>query len=241
MHRHRPLCSFTVMKAATIAIVLAGLVASVAVAPSNSAAQGPPTALSPASVAGAGLVVVDLETERGWYEAALGMTVLATSRNSDGSPRDYLMGWADRPGAAFVDLAKWAPGQPRPNRTGRMLLNVPDAAGLATWLNTVGIAAYPMVPGVSYSVYDPEGNTVVLLGAARQGIAAPPPQPPVARPSPCGTGPTRSRLLDAALEMMAQGNRYESARAQDMYQQGLSQQSQFDEAYARCLRENPTR
>lgn len=58
--------------------------------------------------------------------------------------------------------------------------------------------------------------------------------------APCGDGPTRSRLLVAALELMATGNPYESDRAQDMYRQGLAQQSQFDEDFARCRRANST-
>lgn len=69
----------------------------------------------------------------------------------------------------------------------------------------------------------------------------PAPPPAVPRTSaPCGNGPTQSRLLEGALRMMAAGNPYESDRAQDMYQQGLDQQSQFDEDFARCLRSNPT-
>lgn len=67
------------------------------------------------------------------------------------------------------------------------------------------------------------------------------PAPPPAVPSAsCGHGPTRSRLLQGALELMAAGNPYEAARAEDMYRQGLAQQSQFDEDFARCRRSNPT-
>lgn len=55
----------------------------------------------------------------------------------------------------------------------------------------------------------------------------------------CGNGPTRSRLLESALQLMAAGNPYEASRAQDMYRQGLAQQSQLDEAFARCSRSNP--
>ena len=65
----------------------------------------------------------------------------------------------------------------------------------------------------------------------------PAPPPTVARTSaPCGNGPTRSRLLQSALELMAAGNPYEASRAQEMHRQGLAQQSQFDEEYERCLR-----
>ena len=70
----------------------------------------------------------------------------------------------------------------------------------------------------------------------------PAPPPAVPRTSaPCGNGPTRSRLLESALEMMAAGNPYLASRAEDMYRQGMAQQSQFDEDFARCLRSNPTK
>lgn len=69
------------------------------------------------------------------------------------------------------------------------------------------------------------------------------PAPALAVPrtsAPCGNGPTQSRLLRGGLELSAGGNPYESDRAQDLIRQGLAQQSQFDEDFARCLRLGPT-
>lgn len=69
------------------------------------------------------------------------------------------------------------------------------------------------------------------------------PAPPRAVPrtsASCGNRPTQSRLLREGDELSAGGNPYLSDRAQEMIRQGLAQQSQFDEDFARCLRSNPT-
>jgi len=56
---------------------------------------------------------------------------------------------------------------------------------------------------------------------------------PVARPeAPEAEAATQSRLLKAAARMMADGNRYESAGAQEMYGKGLEEQSSMDESAA---------
>ena len=59
-----------------------------------------------------------------------------------------------------------------------------------------------------------------------------PPEPEaVQRPNaPEARGPTRSRLLDGSYRIMSDANRYESAMGQDMYNRGLSEQTQLDEA-----------
>ena len=42
----------------------------------------------------------------------------------------------------------------------------------------------------------------------------------------------KSRVLEAARRMMADGNRYESERAMEMYERGLSEQTMLDERAA---------
>lgn len=202
-------------------------------------ADGPPANLRPAKVYGAGLYVMDLEGQRAWYAAKLGMPLLHTNKAADGSPYEYIMGYDLGPDIMVVALVKWPAAQPRPNAMGRIILGVPNAKGLADWLKTQGVDNLQIVADVSYSIDDPEGNRIVLYTPGPVAVGA----EPAAVPKPsasCGSGPTRSRLLDAALGMMRDGNPYESDRAQDMYRQGLAQQSMFDEAYAQCLRSNPT-
>lgn len=48
----------------------------------------------------------------------------------------------------------------------------------------------------------------------------------------------KSRLLEAARRMMADGNRYEAERAQAMYERGLSEQSYLDEQAAERAQAN---
>jgi catechol 2,3-dioxygenase-like lactoylglutathione lyase family enzyme len=184
-------------------------------------------------VVGAGLNVMDLEGQRAWYAAKLGMTLLATNKAADGSPYEYMMG----SGAAIISLLKWPADQPRPNAIGRIMLGVPDARGLADWLKTQGVDNRQMVANSSYYVTDPEGNGIALYTPGPEAVGAAPAAVP--KPSaPCGSGPTRSRLLEAAEQMIRGGNAYMFERAQDMYRQGLAQQSIFDEQYANCLRSN---
>ena len=201
-------------------------------------ADGPPANLRPAKVLGAGLNVIDLEGQRAWYAAKLGMTLLGTSKSTDGSPYGYMMGYVVGPDMAMVNLLKWPAGQPQPNAMGRIILGVPNAKGLADWLKTQGVDNRQMAANVSYSITDPEGNAIVLYTPEPEQVGAA--SSAVPRSSgPCGSGPTRSRLLDAALETMRAGNPYLFAQGQDMYAQGLRQQGMFDEEYARCFRSNP--
>lgn len=56
---------------------------------------------------------------------------------------------------------------------------------------------------------------------------------PVARPvAPKAEGATRSRMLEAAYRIMADGNAYESAQGQTMYGEGLTDQTSLDEKAA---------
>ena len=132
-------------------------------------ADGPPANLKPGKVDGAGLNVMDLEAQKAWYAAKLGMTLLNTIKAADGSPREYIMGYGGGPDAAIVALLKSAARQPGPNAMGRIILGVPNAKGLADWLKTQGVENRQVIAGVAYFIADPEGNAIELY--------TPPPKP----------------------------------------------------------------
>jgi catechol-2,3-dioxygenase len=122
----------------------------------------PPANLKPAHVAGAGLNVIDLEGQKAWYAAKLGMTVTNTIKAPDGSPREYVMGYGGGPTAAIVALLKSSTRQPGPNSMGRIILLVPDAKALADWLNTQGVPSRQVIANTAYFINDPEGNAIEL-------------------------------------------------------------------------------
>jgi catechol-2,3-dioxygenase len=127
----------------------------------------PPANLKPAHVAGAGLNVMDLEGQKAWYSAKLGMTVTNTIKAADGSPREYVMGYGGGPTAAIVALLKSPARQPGPNAMGRIILLVPDAKALADWLKTQGVENRQVIPNVAYFINDPEGNAIELYTPAK--------------------------------------------------------------------------
>jgi catechol-2,3-dioxygenase len=141
------------MAAATALLALSG----------NAAlAEGPPANLKPTHVDGAGLNVMDLEGQKAWYMAKLGMTLTDTMQR-DGKPFEYIMGFGD--GRAVVALLKSAQRQPGPNAMGRVILAVPDAKGLADWLKTQGVENRQVIANVAYFIADPEGNAIELYTA----------------------------------------------------------------------------
>jgi catechol-2,3-dioxygenase len=125
-------------------------------------AAGPPAELRPAHIAGAGLNVMDLEAQKAWYMAKLGMTLTNTIKAPDGSPREYIMGYGEGPTAAIVALLKSTQRQPGPNAMGRIILLTPDAKALADWLKTQGVESRQVIAGVAYFIADPEGNAIEL-------------------------------------------------------------------------------
>jgi catechol-2,3-dioxygenase len=137
------------------AALAAGIVAGAALA-------APPAELRPAHVAGAGLNVMDLEGQKAWYMAKLGMTLTNTIKAPDGSPREYVMGYGEGPTAAVVALLKSPQRQPGPNAMGRIILLAPNAKGLADWLKTQGVESRQVIAGVAYFIADPEGNAIEL-------------------------------------------------------------------------------
>jgi len=148
------------MKSMIIAAMTAGLI----LAAGAARAEGPPAGLKPAKVDGAGLNVMDLEAQRAWYAAKLGMVVLNTIKSPDGSPREYVMGYGG-PEGAIVALLKSPTRQPGPNAMGRIILGVPNAKGLADWLATQGVANRQVIANVAYFIADPEGNAIELYTA----------------------------------------------------------------------------
>jgi catechol-2,3-dioxygenase len=145
------------MKTWTMAAVLAAS----SIAATAAHAEGPPAGLTPAHVAGAGLNVMDLEGQKAWYMAKLGMTVSQTIQR-EGKPYEYVMGYGDGPAGAVVALLKSAQRQPGPNAMGRIILATPDAKGLADWLKTQGVESRQVIANVAYFITDPEGNAIEL-------------------------------------------------------------------------------
>jgi catechol-2,3-dioxygenase len=133
----------------------------------GSATAEPPANLKPAHVAGAGLNVMDLEGQKAWYSAKLGMTVTNTIKAPDGSPREYVMGYGGGPTAAIVALLKSSSRQAGPNTMGRIILLVPDAKALADWLKTQGVESRQVIANVAYFINDPEGNAIELYTPAK--------------------------------------------------------------------------
>jgi catechol-2,3-dioxygenase len=144
----------------------AALVVGMALSAGAAFAEGPPANLKPSKVDGAGLNVMDLEAQKAWYSAKLGMNLINTIKAADGSPREYIMGYG--PDAAIVALLKSAQRQPGPNAMGRIILGVPNAKGLADWLKTQGVDNRQVIANVAYFIADPEGNSIELYTAPPQ-------------------------------------------------------------------------
>ena len=118
-----------------------------------------PAALMPKAIAGPGINVVDLEGQRAWYQEKLGMRLVNTI-SRDGKPFEYLMGYeGDRAILALLH----APNRPAgPNQMSRLILQAPDAKGLADFLAAQGIKCREVIAGTAYFLNDPEGNPVEL-------------------------------------------------------------------------------
>jgi catechol 2,3-dioxygenase-like lactoylglutathione lyase family enzyme len=140
----------------------AALALGLAVSAGAAWADGPPADLKPSKVDGAGLNCMDIEAQKAWYTAKLGMSLTNTIKAADGSPREYIMGYGGGPDAAIVALLKSPQRQPGPNAMGRIILGVPNAKGLADWLKTQGVEARTVIPNAAYFIADPEGNAIEL-------------------------------------------------------------------------------
>ena len=121
----------------------------------------PPANLAPKTISGWGWNVMDLEAQRAWYEAKLGMKVVGTYKRED-KIFEYIMGYdAPVPGGAIVALLASPQRKPGPSAAGRLILRVPDSKGLSEWLGTQGVASRMVAPG-AYFITDPEGNPIEL-------------------------------------------------------------------------------
>src|SRR5258708_29164014 len=121
------------------------------------AGEGPPANLKPAHVAGPGLNVLDLEGQKAWYMGKLGMTVSNVIKRQD-KPYEYIMGFGDGDGRAIIALLQ-SPQRPAgPNAYGRIILDVPDAKGLADWLKTQRVETREVIPNAAYFIRHPDGH-----------------------------------------------------------------------------------
>ncbi|THD83303.1 MAG: VOC family protein [Phenylobacterium sp.] len=125
-----------------------------------------PAKLMPKAIAGSGFNVRDLEAQRAWYQEKLGMRLINTM-SRQGKPFEYLMGYA--PDGTIVALLA-SPNRPEgPNAMSRLILEVPDAKGLADFLGTQGVKTREVIPGTAYFLADPEGNPVELYTPPPRG------------------------------------------------------------------------
>jgi catechol-2,3-dioxygenase len=140
--------------------------AAIALACSGSALAQPPAALpealKPTQMAGSGLNVMDLEAQKAWYQAMLGMKLVQTySRN--GAPFEYIMKMSAEPNSPGAVLALLKTTRPAgPNGFGRLIFNAPDAKVLAARLASQGVVTREVIAGAAYFVTDPEGNAIEL-------------------------------------------------------------------------------
>lgn len=116
---------------------------------------------------GPGLYVRDLAGARQWYESKLGLTVMKTYPTAPGGPDagqpyEYIMSFGDGAGRAVLVLTKSTARPAGPNTFVRVILQAPDAKGLATRLQAQGVEMREVIPNVAYFLLDPEGNKVEL-------------------------------------------------------------------------------
>jgi catechol 2,3-dioxygenase-like lactoylglutathione lyase family enzyme len=121
-----------------------------------------PANLKPTGIFGPGWNVKDLEAQKAWYMEKLGMRLVQTI-SRDGKPYEYIMGFDGGRGSPILALLA-SPSRPEgPNHFSRIILNVPDAKGLADHLKGQGVAIREVIPNVAYFLDDPEGNAVELF------------------------------------------------------------------------------
>jgi len=140
------------------------ILGALAVSLATAAAAEVPAKLMPRGIAGSSFNVRDLEAQKAWYIDKLGMKLIDTIKRGD-TPFEYLVGYSRTPILALLS----APNRPvGPNVMGRLILDAPDAKGLADHLKAQGVAVREVIPNTAYFVTDPEGNPVELYTAPAQ-------------------------------------------------------------------------
>ena len=138
----------------------AAILGAIAMTTASYAAAEIPTGLRPNGIAGSSFNVRDLEGQKAWYIDKLGMKLVNTF-SRDGKPFEYLVGYGGQ-GSAILALLSQPARAVAPNTMGRLILDVPDAKGLADHLKAQGVMVREVIPNTAYFVTDPEGNPVEL-------------------------------------------------------------------------------
>ena len=138
----------------------AAILGAIAITIASQAAAEIPAGLKPNGIAGSSFNVRDLEGQKAWYIDKLGMKLVNTF-SRDGKPFEYLVGYGGQ-GAAILALLSQPARAVAPNTMGRLILDVPNAKGLADHLKAQGVTVREVIPNTAYFVTDPEGNPVEL-------------------------------------------------------------------------------
>jgi len=138
-------------------------VMALSVVASTAVAEPVPAALKPTRVAGSGFNVINLDAERDWYIAHLGMQVVGVIGPKD-KPIEYLMGTGSEPDQAILALLK-TKRPDGPNGFSRLILDAPEPKALAARLAAEGVPTREVIPNTAYFVTDPEGNAIELYRA----------------------------------------------------------------------------
>lgn len=130
----------------------------------GAAAEPLPAGLTPHRISGAGFTVTDLAAQRDWYVTHLGLHQVGAIGPKD-KPFELVLSYDDAPSHVILVLLKGS--RPAgPNTFSRLILEAPDAVGLADRLKGEGAPVKEVIPKVAYFVTDPEGNTIELYQSA---------------------------------------------------------------------------
>ena len=158
------------LTALAAALIAAGAVAAQTLPPL-------PDAIKPSGLNGYALNVLDLETERAFYEQAFGMKVAGRIPET-GTLQEYLMNWTGvRENRPLIVLNRVpAPRQAGQDNAGRLIIGAPNAAELARRVVAAGGTVRGQIREGTYNfVFDPEGNLIELYQAPAPRPAAAPP------------------------------------------------------------------
>jgi catechol 2,3-dioxygenase-like lactoylglutathione lyase family enzyme len=115
----------------------------------------------PQRIAGTGITVSDLETQKIFYTNVLGMKLVRTYER-DGAVFEYILAIPSTTGEGAVLALLKGVREPGATTYGRMILIVPNADKLALALTAQGIPARKVAEG-AYVFRDPENNAVEIF------------------------------------------------------------------------------